>query len=167
MVVATEIAGRPPTSDDDWRAVAAELCRLHELTAEWPQRPGFLTARQLLTDRRGGDVDLDRMPDDAVGLVRDAWSAMSDGPCAVVHGGVGSSSVRLVDGRVALLEWDDARVDHPWFDLAELPVRHLDRGDIVAACAAAHAWEAASAWTPEPAYARWRLELLDSYRLVH
>jgi Ser/Thr protein kinase RdoA (MazF antagonist) len=167
VVVSRHIDGRPPRTDDDWHAVADELQRLHAVTAGWPQRPGFLAARQLLTAQRGGDVDLARMPAAGVQLVRDAWSALPEGPGAVVHGDPSSSNVRIVDGRVALLGWDEARGDHPWFDLADLPIRRLDRGDIVAACAAAHAWEAASAWALEPAYARWRLELLDSYRAAH
>jgi hypothetical protein len=42
----------------DWPAVAAELSRLHQLTAGWPQRPGFASTRELLSADRGGDVGL-------------------------------------------------------------------------------------------------------------
>ena len=89
----------------------------------------------------------------------------ADGPDAVVHGDPAPRHVRVRgDGRVALLGWDRARVDCPWFDLADLPVRCLRPSDAAIAGAAAHAWEAAAAWTSEPNYARWRLDLLDGYR---
>jgi hypothetical protein len=53
--------GSPPQKRD-WPAVAATLRQLHALTAEWPQRPGFASAREVLTVERGGDVDLSVMP---------------------------------------------------------------------------------------------------------
>lgn len=159
------VDGRPPSSEDDWHAVADELGRLHTSTLGWPQRPGCCCARQLLTRVRGGDVDLVEMPSGAVTLMRAAWAELPDGPDAVVHGDPGPRNVRLtVDGRVALLGWDDARVDCPWFDLADLPVRRLRSADAAVAGAASHAWEAAHAWSREPNYARWRLDLLAGCR---
>jgi Ser/Thr protein kinase RdoA (MazF antagonist) len=164
VIVTRWIDGRPPADDHEWRAVADELGRLHRLTVGWPPRPGFRSARDLLTEWRGGDVDLSRMPGEVVRLVRSAWEELPDGPYPVIHGDPGPSNVKLVDGRVALLDWDEARVDCPWFDLADLPVRVLDEAVASFARAAAHAWEAANGWIVEPAYARWRLGLLDSYR---
>jgi Ser/Thr protein kinase RdoA (MazF antagonist) len=166
VVVTRWIDGRPPAGDDDWRAVADELRRLHRLTLGWPARPGFCSARQLLTELRGGDVALSRMPSTVLRLIRSAWEDLPDGPYPVVHGDPGPSNIKLVDGRVALLDWDEARVDCPWFDLADLPVRFLDEIRVAPARAAAHAWEAANGWVVEPAYARWRLGLLDSFRVA-
>ena len=166
VIVTRWIDGRPPADDHDWRAVADELGRLHRLTVGWPPRPGFRSARDLLTEWRGGDVDLSRMPGEVVRLVRSAWDELPSGPYPVIHGDPGPSNVKLVDGRVALLDWDEARVDCPWFDLADLPVRVLDEAVTSFARAAAHAWEAANGWIVEPAYARWRLGLLDSFRLA-
>jgi Ser/Thr protein kinase RdoA (MazF antagonist) len=164
-VVTRWIDGRLPSREDDWHAVGGELDRLHAATTGWPQRPGCCRARDLVTRTRGGDVDLVEMPPGAVGLVRAAWAELPDGPDAVVHGDPGPRHVRVRgDGQVALLGWDRARVDCPWFDLADLPVRRLRSADAANAGAAAHAWEAASAWTSEPNYARWRLDLLDGYR---
>jgi Ser/Thr protein kinase RdoA (MazF antagonist) len=166
VIVTRWIDGRPPAGDDDWRGVAAELGRLHRLTLEWPARPGFRSARELLTEWRGGDVDLSRMPRAVLRLIRSAWDDLPEGPYPVIHGDPGPSNVKLVDGRVALLDWDEARVDCPWFDLADLPVRVLDEDVEARARAAAHAWEAANGWIVEPAYARWRLGLLESFRLT-
>lgn len=166
VIVTRWIGGRPPAGDDDWRAVADELGRLHQLTVGWPPRPGFRSARELITEWRGGDIDLSRMPGAVLRLVRAAWEDLPGGPYPVVHGDPGPCNVRLVDGRVALLDWDEARVDCPWFDLADLPVRVLDGAAETPARAAAHAWEAANGWILEPAYARWRLGLLESFRLT-
>jgi aminoglycoside phosphotransferase (APT) family kinase protein len=72
---------------------------------------------------------------------------------------VGAGNI-LVDGeRVTLLDWDESRVDVPWFDFAfvaddvEVPVP-VDR---VALVTAGVAWEAATCWMPEPEYAARRL----------
>src|SRR5215475_10775317 len=49
---------------------------LHELTADWPQRPGFAATRDLLSTDRGGDVDLTQMPAGAVADCRRAWARL-------------------------------------------------------------------------------------------
>jgi Ser/Thr protein kinase RdoA (MazF antagonist) len=72
----------------------------------------------------------------------------------VVHGDPGRENVRIVGGRAILLDWDEARVDLPAFDLAVLP------GADEAIVQAAHAWEAATCWRAEPEYARRRLAQL-------
>ena len=155
VVVQRWLAGRPP-AEGDWPGVAAELGRLHEVTAGWPQRPGFLSCRDLLTASRGGDVDLDLMPADAVTACRRAWAALS-GPLTVVHGDPCAANVRVGDDGVGFLDWDEARVDHPDLDLADLP-GVLPRGHV--ARAAVDAWEAAAGWSLEPEYARERLARL-------
>jgi Ser/Thr protein kinase RdoA (MazF antagonist) len=153
------LLGRPPRDGGDWRRVVEVLRAVHQLTAWWPQRPGFASARELLAGDRGGDVRLDAMPADAVSAVRAAWRPVLDGPECAIHADVGAGNI-LVDGEaVALLDWDEARVDVPWFDLAHLPEEvevpaPTDRATLVTAGVA---WEAATCWVVEPAYAARRL----------
>jgi Ser/Thr protein kinase RdoA (MazF antagonist) len=40
VVVQSWLHGAPPVPGD-WRAIAAELRRLHQVSAGWPQRPGL------------------------------------------------------------------------------------------------------------------------------
>ncbi len=155
VVVQRWLPGREPTGFD-WPAVAALLRRLHELTAGWPQRPGFHSTRELLDADRGGDVDLTAMPADAVAACRRAWAALS-GPTAVVHGDPCAANVRVGEAGIGLLDWDEARVDHPDLDLADLPGAELPGPRNRVARAAVDAWEAAAGWRTEPAYARRRL----------
>lgn len=61
-----------------------------------------------------------------------------------------------------LLDWDEARVDVPWFDLAHLPFDPplpdgLDPRDVKTARIA---WEATTCWVHEPEYARRQAENL-------
>jgi Ser/Thr protein kinase RdoA (MazF antagonist) len=69
VMVQSWLDGAPP-GPGDWPAVAAALRRLHEVTARWPQRPGFASTRELLRAGRGGDVDLAAMPPQAVAACR-------------------------------------------------------------------------------------------------
>jgi len=167
VVVLSWLDGTPP-EPGDWPAVAATLRRLHELTAGWPQRPGFASTRDLLTTERGGDVDLARMPADAVADCRRAWARLAGTPLAVVHGDAGAANIRITHAGAGLLDWDEARVDSTDLDLAELPAGSLPGaaglppGRLDAARAAVTAWEAANGWLVEPAYARRQLELLRS-----
>jgi Ser/Thr protein kinase RdoA (MazF antagonist) len=159
LLVSPFINGHPPAGTADWRRVAATLHTLHELTAGWPQRPGFESSRHLLASERGGDVRLDLMPPRAVDAVRAAWRAVQVGPQCAVHGDAGASNILLADGRVALLDWDEARVDVPWFDFAFVPddVRTPAPPERHAVRIAGTAWEAATCWIEEPYYARRRL----------
>jgi Ser/Thr protein kinase RdoA (MazF antagonist) len=165
VVVLTWLDGTPP-GPGDWPAVAAALLRLHELTAGWPQRPGFASTRDLLTAERGGDVDLTRMPADAVADCRRAWARLAGTPQAVVHGDAGAANIRITRAGAGLLDWDEARVDATDLDLAELPPGSLPEpsrlppGRLETARVAVTAWEAANGWLVEPAYARRQLELL-------
>jgi aminoglycoside phosphotransferase (APT) family kinase protein len=129
------------------------------LTVGWPQRPRFASARELLAGDRGGDVRVDAMPADAVGAVRAAWRPILHGPECAIHADVGAGNI-LVDGEaVALLDWDEARVDVPWFYLAHLPeeVEVPSPPDRATLVTAGVAWEAATCWVVEPAYAARRL----------
>lgn len=161
VVVQTWLDGDPP-GPRDWPRVAATLRRVHDLTRDRPQRPGFASTRALLTAERGGDVDLTLMPADAVAAVRAAWADLAGtSPAeAVVHGDPGPANIRVTPAGVGLLDWDEARVDATDLDLAELPGRHLPPARLAAARTAATAWEAANGWTVEPSYARRQLELL-------
>jgi Ser/Thr protein kinase RdoA (MazF antagonist) len=150
VVVQEWLPGREP-ADADWPLVADELRRLHTLMAGWPPRPDFPGTRELLTSDQGGDVDLTRMPASVVAACRKAWRALT-GPTTVVHGDPCAANIRVQDRQVGLLDWDEARVDHPWLDLADLPGQQAT----ATASAAINAWEAANAWFMEPTYARRR-----------
>ena len=73
VVVQVWLEGRPPSSDDDWRAVAGELQRLHAGTSTYPQRPGCVSVRELGEARRSVDADLDAVPTAVAELVVDVF----------------------------------------------------------------------------------------------
>lgn len=168
LVVVTWLEGEPPRDDEDWRRVVETLRRLHAATTGWPQRPGFHSTRELLTERTGGDVQLDRMPEAAREAVRDAWRAIADEPVSVVHGDPGAGNIRIDRGRVGLIDWDESRVDASILDLTAVPLQldmDTDFGGerLRLARRASDAWEAANGWTIEPEYARRRLrQLIDA-----
>lgn len=159
IVVQEFVEGHPPRSDDDWYAVVETLTVVHQLTVGWPQRPGFASARELLVANRGGDIRLDAMPAGAARAVRRAWRAILTGPECVVHGDMGAGNILVTGGGATLLDWDEARVDVPWFDFAFLPAAPATDVPVPkdAVIAAGVAWEAATCWLPEPAYAKRRL----------
>jgi Ser/Thr protein kinase RdoA (MazF antagonist) len=161
VVVQAWLDGAPP-GPADWPAVAGTLRKVHELTGGWRQRPGFASARELLTAVKGGDVDLSAMPAQDVAICRHAWAGLSGTAEAIVHGDPGPANIRVSDAGIGLLDWDEARVDSADLDLAELPGRHLPPARLAAARRAATAWEAANGWLVEPSYARRQLALLRS-----
>jgi Ser/Thr protein kinase RdoA (MazF antagonist) len=156
------VEGRQPSTTADWQRVAAYLTDLHEIGRGTPQRPAFRSAAELLGEKRGGDVDLEAMPADVVERLRGAWEPLSTKPTTVIHGDPGASNIVITDTDVVLLDWDEARVDCAWFDLAALPdeVSPLHGEQRRLACRAADAWEAAVGWQVEPDYARRRLKEL-------
>ncbi len=166
VVVQSFLPGRPPHTTDEWQRVAAAISTVHEVTRSWPQRPGSAGATQLLQATRGADVDLTAMPLDAVALVRACWRALLAQPATaasperqcVVHGDLGPGNVLIDDDGVGIIDWDEARVDVPAFDLAALPDDALadpsTSGDRQLLRTAALAWEVATWWTVEPDYAR-------------
>jgi Ser/Thr protein kinase RdoA (MazF antagonist) len=161
VIVMGWLEGRPPQADD-WPVVAAALRRVHEVTHGWPQRPGAASTQDLLTAQRGGDVDLARMPVEAVAACRRAWAALAGSAEAVVHGDPGPTNVRISESGVGLLDWDESRVDATDLDLAELPGADLPPDRLAVVRAAATAWETASGWLVEPSYARRQLALLQA-----
>jgi len=100
VMVFTWLDGTPP-GPADWPAVTAAVRQLHEVTAGWPQRPGFASTQDLLTAGRGGDVDLSTMPAGAVATCRRAWARLAGTPQAVVHGDLVH---QLVTATVGLVE---------------------------------------------------------------
>ena len=159
LVVMEYVHGRALHDSEDWAAVASALRRLHSLTAEWPQRPGWKSSIDLLTADRGTSIALEAMPPDAVKACRAAWQRLADQPQAVVHGDPNGGNIRMTDSGPVLLDWDEARRDVPLLDLAALPtaVAGMSDDEAWAAAQAASAWEAAVSWQAEPEYAMRRL----------
>ena len=164
VCVLSWLDGDPPASDDDWRAVASTLQRLHSVTTSWPQRPGFAGTRELLGVTKGGDIDLTAMPEVGVLRRRAAWRAIASEPRSVAHSDPGAQNLRLTRAGVGLLDWDEARVDASVLDLAENPLAAalvLPRSRLAAVQTATTAWEAANGWLIEPDYAQRKLVALE------
>jgi len=120
-------------------------------TRDLRQRPGFLSARELCERDVGGDVDLRDMPAWLVALCRAAWLRVAGHEMCVVHGDLnGGNLIRMEDGRVGVVDWDESRVDAGVFD------RHgcYPGGCDEAVEMAVLAWEVACCWGLEPDYAR-------------
>lgn len=165
VVVQRWIEGRPPDSETDWTAVAAELQRLHALTGDHPQRPGCCVVTDLPSRRVSVDADLDAMPTRERALVEAVFAEFADVPTAVVHGDPGTSNIRMTaTDQVGLLDWDESRVDVTWHDLSNLGVAVLEQREHRRAISLSNAWEATNAWITEPDYASARLERLEQHR---
>lgn len=163
LLVEEHVAGAPPDGEEAWTRAAAAVATLHRVTTGHDQRPGAVTSADLQHAATGGDVDLGAMPDEVASALRGVWRALPPSPGCVVHGALSSRRI-LVDGDdVVIVDWDAARVDHPWFDLAALPAGAWpEGGDVHLARAAGLAWATASAWRTDPGEARRRLlELRD------
>ncbi len=144
----TFVAGEV-VSRDGLAEVAALLADFHAQTQGSDQRPGFLSSTALLSQDRGGDVDFSQMPPDMVALCRAAWRAVADTPTCVVHGDLAPGNVlQLPDGRFALLDWDECRVDLALFDTSP----HVPKSEVEKRVHLA--WEVACSWRREPSYAR-------------
>lgn len=156
LVVMTYVEGGPPESESDWRRVADELRRLHKLTRDWPQRPGWRSSTDLLQTDKGTKVDLVRMPPEAVARCRAAWARLTGRKKCVVHGNPNNpGNIRMTTDRVALIDWDEAHVDVADLDLA-LPYNAagLEGEELDIAAQASAAWEAAVCWDDEYAIRR-------------
>ena len=166
MVIYSWLDGEAPSGEREWRAVAHQLDQVHHLTRDWPQRPGFSSTLQLLEADAGGDVRLDLMPEQDVRLCRSAWVPLAGEAVAVVHGDPGPANIMINQEGIGFIDWDEARVDVPLLDFADLPI---DLSDLVdqdrmnRARRAADAWEGANAWLKEPDYARRRLKRLKGF----
>ncbi len=144
-----------PSGADTLRALGPQLSAFHAATRIGSQRPGFLSARDLLWMEQGGDVDLSGMPSDLVSACREAWHPISEEKQCAIHGDLFAENVLCCpDGRFALIDWDEARRDVPGFDLVHV-------AQTSASWHRAHlAWEVACSWTVEPDYARQLAEKL-------
>ena len=155
LVVMTYVEGAPPETEADWRRVADTLRALHRLTDGWPQRPGWRSSLDLLHAERGTKVDLDAMPTEGVARCRAAWARLVGHKTCVVHGDPNPRNIRMTAGRVALIDWDESRVDVPLLDLV-LPHNAAGLADEVhdVAAQASAAWEAAVCWRDDYAVKR-------------
>lgn len=161
VVVQSWLVGREPSTEADWRAVATELSRLHQTTANYEQRPGCCSINDLPERRRSVDADLDALPPDVCQEILAVFAAFTDVPIALIHGDPHGPNLRIMaDGIVGLLDWDESRVDATWHDLSNLGIQVLADRDHVRAQRLSHAWEAANGWLAEPSYAQARLEEL-------
>lgn len=148
IMVMSYLDGRPPATEADWRRVAVMLRELHRLTQGWPQRPGWRSSSDLLHAERGTRIDLSAMPAEGVARCRAAWARLARGRTCVVHGNASNpGNIRVTTDRVALIDWDEAHVDAPDFDLA-LPYNaaSLAAATYDIAAQASAAWEAAVCW---------------------
>jgi thiamine kinase-like enzyme len=111
----------------------------------------------------GGDILLSGIPDEVVTACRAAWDALPAGPMCVVHGDPSPENfVMSYDGDPLLIDWDKARVDHPWFDLAVLTQEAVGLTDKqwLMARRALCAWQIVTNWRTDPEYAHKRLRAL-------
>ncbi|MEH6793056.1 MAG: phosphotransferase [Rhodococcus sp. (in: high G+C Gram-positive bacteria)] len=138
------VKGSHPEPEDP--RITDALAEVHAVTEGWPQRPGSASSIDLPKLLGGGDVDLTALPTGLTQRIVDAWrSARTSSPTCVVHGDAGARNAIIDEhGRCVLIDWDEARVDQPHYDLPVGP----------AELRANLAWEIATCWIPEPDYAR-------------
>lgn len=156
LTVMPFLDGATPETRTDWNRVADTLRQLHDLTRGWPQRPGWRSSLDLLHEVSGTKIDLTAMPPEGVERCRAAWARLAGRQTCVVHGDPNPRNVKVTADRVALIDWDEARVDVPVLDLV-LPhhAGGLEGRELEIASQASAAWEAAVCW--EDDYARKRL----------
>lgn len=156
LVVMPFIKGCAPTSHQDWQEVAAYLRRLHDLTKNYEQRPGWLSSTDLLTQDKATRIDLNAMPHEGVARCRNAWSKITYMSKSVVHGDQNDRNILITDQGVAMIDWDESRVDVSAFDLV-LPenAAELPEQDLQILSQALSAWEASVCWGDD--YAEMRL----------
>jgi hypothetical protein len=113
----------PDAPGDAWTAVGATVRALHEAPVPASAPAGDLRAALLarcdraLARARAAGLD----PGDDGDALRDAVAAQAAPPerAVAVHGGLRASAVRRgPGGAVGLADWQAARIDDPWADLA-------------------------------------------------
>ncbi|MEM9426749.1 MAG: phosphotransferase [Pseudomonadota bacterium] len=142
-------------------ALAPIVTRFQRLSHTLPQRPGFVSAREFRHKTKGGDIDLGAMPDGVAAACRAAFAALDD-RTAIIHSDLTPSNILITpDGHIALIDWDEARRDHPAFDLAQLgQMTEVDTRTRLA-------WEVACCWKTEPERARALAAHLEPKRTQH
>jgi Ser/Thr protein kinase RdoA (MazF antagonist) len=88
------------------------------------------------------------MPPDGVARCRAIWALLSGRERCVIHGDPTAGNIRVTADRVALIDWDESRVDVPDLDLV-LPgnAAGFDDGTHDVAAQAWAAWDAALCYT--------------------
>lgn len=163
LVVMEYMEGRAPESDGDWAKVVEYLETVHKVTADWAQRPGFVASVDLVhDDTRSSIVDTTSIPPESLALMRSAWSKLVGTPTSVVHGDPNPTNIRIGHEGVALVDWDESRLDASALDMGG-----LCWGEAIAhnfssteARNAFTAWDAAVCWDLAPEYARGELKKL-------
>jgi Phosphotransferase enzyme family len=141
--------------------VADELMHLHTTCADVAQRPGSMAVTDLTATSRSVDADMSAIPTDATEVILGIFNSYKHIPVALIHGDPNASNIRITnDGRVALLDWDESRVDVVWHDLSNLGIQVLGDVDHERAQRLSNAWETANAWVAEPEYAQRRYAAL-------
>jgi Ser/Thr protein kinase RdoA (MazF antagonist) len=165
LVVMTYVEGGPPESEADWRRVADTFRQLHRLTEGWPQRPGWRSSIDLLHAETGTKIDLGAMPPEGVVRCRAVWARLAGRERCVVHGDPTPGNIRMTADRVALIDWDESRVDVPDLDLV-LPHNAAGLDDVThdVAAQAWAAWDAALCYTS--GYHEFAAERLAEVRAV-
>jgi len=134
----------------EWTRVRTTLRRMQKTAFGKDQRPGFLNARGFLKADASGDIDFSKMPEAVVRKCRTAFAAIPSAPLTLVHGSLTPSNLAVTPwGQFVLYDWDDARVDHPLFDLVAIGAL-----DNPIPKRAALAYEVATCWQSEPERAR-------------
>lgn len=138
-----------PLPASELPSLAPALSQFHQGTGDMSQRPGFCAARDLLAVVAGGDIDMTLLPPGIADACRAAWRTLPDTETAAVHGDLNASNIlRTPTGALCLLDWDEARVDAPFFD-SVTPEKETPK-----TARARLAWEIACCWGTEPDHAR-------------
>ena len=142
------IEGRPFATNEA-PCIRTRIQRFHSLAAKVPQRPGQVSAQDLLETCHGGDLDLDTMPQRLVDSCRVSWRALAGHPGTIVHGDLNPGNmIRCPNGDIALIDWDECRRDVSLFDTGQQdsPGPSVQRALL--------AWEVACSWKLEPDHAK-------------
>lgn len=156
LVVMKYLEGEMPKTKNDWQLVAKTLKHLHQMTKDWPQRPGWRSSLDLLQTETGTKIDLTAMPAEGVARCRAAWAKLLGHQTCVIHGDTNPRNILIKNNKVALIDWDESHVDVPELDLGKLPhnVNNLTEDAYYVAQQASAAWDAAVCWDDDYAVKR-------------
>ena len=160
LVVMEYLEGTKPQTEADWRRVAETLKKVHALTRNWPQRPGWKSSADLITETKGTKVDLTQMPAEGVTRCRNAWRKLNGTPQSVIHGDPNAGNILMTKDAVSLIDWDESHFDYCALDHS-LPhnAANLPEAELAIIKQASAAWEAAVCWGDD--YAKKRLAEVD------
>jgi Ser/Thr protein kinase RdoA (MazF antagonist) len=156
VMVESWIEGSAPRSSDLLQ-LPPLIREFHRRTRSFPQRPGFASSLELVTTLRGGDVDISAMPVDLIQACRKTWRELAGEATSVVHGDLNRSNLLVTaDGLLALVDWDEARVDVSVLDEAALRAMLGQKDGCLpdTVWRALLAWEVAVSWKIEPEHAK-------------